>query len=103
MTTWVLRVACDVPVAVSADGLFDYAPNQITLADGEVLDEHARDAWLGRAVIVPFGRPNKRGEVNTVVGWVFDTTDATDVPADKLKAVLGVVPSVPRADATWLQ
>ncbi len=103
MTTWVLRVACDVPVAVSADGLFDYAPNQITLADGEVLDEHTRDAWLGRAVIVPFGRPNKRGEVNTVVGWVFDTADATDVPADKLKAVLGVVPSVPRADATWLQ
>lgn len=38
-----------------------------------------------------------------MVGWVFDTADTTDVPADKLKAVLGVVPSVPRADATWLQ
>ena len=103
MTTWVLRVACDVPVAVSADGLFDYAPRSIALPDGECLDEHNRDAWLGRAVIVPFGRPNKRGEANTVVGWVFDTADTTDVPADKLKSVIGAVPSVPRADATWLQ
>ena len=103
MTTWVLRVACDVPVAVSADGLFDYAPRSIALPDGECLDEHNRDAWLGRAVIVPFGRPNKRGEANTVVGWVFDTADTTDVPADKLKLVIGAVPSVPRADAAWLQ
>ena len=103
MTTWVLRVACDVPVAVSADGLFDYAPRSIALPDGECLDKHNRDAWLGRAVIVPFGRPNKRGEANTVVGWVFDTADTTDVPADKLKSVIGAVPSVPRADATWLQ
>ena len=103
MTTWVLRVACDVPVAVSADGLFDYAPRSIALPDGECLDEHNRDAWLGRAVIVPFGRPNKRGEANTVVGWVFDTADTTDVPANKLKSVVGAVPSVPRADATWLQ
>ena len=103
MTTWVLRVACDVPVAVSADGLFDYAPRSIALPDGECLDEHNRDAWLGRAVIVPFGRPNKRGEANTVVGWVFDTADTTDVPADKLKSVIGAVPSVPRADAAWLQ
>ena len=103
MTTWVLRVACDVPVAVSADGLFDYAPRSIALPDGECLDEHNRDAWLGRAVIVPFGRPNKRVEANTVVGWVFDTADTTDVPADKLKSVIGAVPSVPRADAAWLQ
>ena len=103
MTTGVLRVACDVPVAVSADGLFDYAPRSIALPDGECLDEHNRDAWLGRAVIVPFGRPNKRGEANTVVGWVFDTADTTDVPADKLKLVIGAVPSVPRADAAWLQ
>ena len=103
MTTWVLRVACDVPVAVSADGLFDYAPRSIALPDGECLDEHNRDAWLGRAVIVPFGRPNKRGVANTVVGWVFDTADTTDVPADKLKSVIGAVPSVPRADAAWLQ
>ena len=103
MTTWVLRVACDVPVAVSADGLFDYAPRSIALPDGECLDEHNRDAWLGRAVIVPFGRPNKRGVANTVVGWVFDTADTTDVPADKLKLVIGAVPSVPRADAAWLQ
>ena len=103
MTTWVLRVACDVPVAVSADGLFDYAPRSIALPDGECLDEHNRDAWLGRAVIVPFGRPNKRGVANTVVGWVFDTADTTDVPADKLKSVVGAVPSVPRADAAWLQ
>ena len=103
MTTWVLRVACDVPVAVSTDGLFDYAPRSIALPDGECLDEHNRDAWLGRAVIVPFGRPNKRGVANTVVGWVFDTADTTDVPANKLKSVVGAVPSVPRADATWLQ
>ena len=103
MTTWVLRVACDVPVAVSADGLFDYAPRSIALPDGECLDEHNRDAWLGRAVIAPFGRPNKRGEANTVVGWVFDTADTTDVPADKLKSVIGAVPSVPRAAAAWLQ
>ena len=103
MTTWVLRVACDVPVAVSADGLFDYAPRSIALPDGECLDEHNRDAWLGRAVIVPFGRPNKRGEANTVVGWVFDTADTTDVPADELKFVIGAVRGVPRADAGWLQ
>ena len=61
MTTWVLRVACDVPVAVSADGLFDYAPMDLPLHDGTALNPHDRDAWIGRAVIVPFGRPNKSG------------------------------------------
>ena len=103
MTTWVLRVACDVPVAVSADGLFDYAPKYLPLHDGTALNPHDRDAWIGRAVIVPFGRPNKSGEAKTVVGWVLETADTTDVPADKLKQVLGVVPSVPQAEARWLQ
>ena len=103
MTTWVLRVACDVPVAVSADGLFDYAPSELLLSDGSTLNTSDRDAWLGRAVIVPFGRPNKSGEAKTVVGWVFETADTTDVPTDKLKHVIGAVPSVPQADARWLQ
>ena len=103
MTSWVLRVACDVPVTVSVDGLFDYAPKNLTLADGSTLGTNNREAWLGRAVIVPFGRPNKRGESNQVVGWVFDTADHSEVPLDKLKPVLGVVPTVPQADATWLQ
>ena len=103
MTTWVLRVACDVPVAVSADGLFDYAPCELPLNDGTMLNTYDRDAWIGRAVIVPFGRPNKSGVTKTVVGWVFETADTTDVPADKLKQVAGAVPSVPQADARWLQ
>ena len=103
MTTWVLRVACDVPVAVSADGLFDYAPCELPLSDGTMLNSHDRDAWIGRAVIIPFGRANKAGETKTVVGWVFETADTTDVPADKLKQVVGAVPSVPQADARWLQ
>ena len=103
MTTWVLRVACDVPVAVSADGLFDYAPCELPLSDGTMLNSHDRDAWIGRAVIIPFGRANKAGETKTVVGWVFETADTTDVPADKLKQIVGVVPSVPQADARWLQ
>ena len=103
MTTWVLRVACDVPVAVSADGLFDYAPCELPLNDGTMLNTYDRDAWIGRAVIVPFGRPNKSGVTKTVVGWVFETADTTDVPTDKLKHVIGAVASVPQADARWLQ
>ena len=103
MTTWVLRVACDVPVAVSADGLFDYAPCELPLNDGTMLNTYDRDAWIGRAVIVPFGRPNKSGVTKTVVGWVFETADTTDVPADKLTQVVGIVPSVPQADARCLQ
>ncbi|MBP6241823.1 MAG: primosomal protein N' [Hydromonas sp.] len=101
--TWVLRIACDVPVTVAMDGLFDYAPRELHCGDGTVLGLNQPEAWIGRAVLVPFGRAAKSKEAPLVVGWVFDVAEHSDVPIDKLKSVIAVVPCVPRADASWLQ
>ena len=101
--TWVLRIACDVPVTVAMDGLFDYAPRELHCGDGTVLGLNQPEAWIGRAVLVPFGRAAKGKEPPLVVGWVFDVAEHSDVPIDKLKSVIAVVPCVPRADAHWLQ
>ena len=101
--TWVLRIACDVPVTVAMDGLFDYAPRELHCGDGTVLGLNQPEAWIGRAVLVPFGRAAKSKEAPLVVGWVFDVAEHSDVPIDKLKSVIAVVPCVPRADAHWLQ
>lgn len=84
----VLQVALDVPVSVSNTGVFDYAP---CAADWSSLED-----WVGRAVLVPFGRQQ-------VVGWVVGYANQTDVPVDKLKAVSGVLTFVPRVDGHWLQ
>ena len=101
--TWVLRVACDVPVAVALDGLFDYAPCELHCDDGTILGLTQPEVWIGRAVLVPFGRAAKGKEPPLVVGWVFDIAEHTDVPIHKLKSVIAAVPCVPRADARWLQ
>ncbi len=101
--TWVLRIACDVPVTVAMDGLFDYAPRELHCGDGTVLGLNQPEAWIGRAVLVPFGRAAKGKEPPLVVGWVFDVAEHSDVPIGKLKSVIAVVPCVPRADAHWLQ
>ena len=85
---WVLHIAHDIPVNVSATGVFDYAPCAAA-------DLHTPEDWLGRAVLMDFGR-------QTVVGWVVGHSEHTDVPLDKLKSVTAVLPFVPRADATWL-
>lgn len=103
MDLWVLKVACDVPVVVSQSGVFDYLPSACLTEYGERLDASTPEAWIGRAVLIPFGRAAKGKSPPVVVGWVFDVSSHTDVPADKLKSILGLVPSVPRADAPWLQ
>ena len=101
--TWVLRVACDIPVTVAIDGLFDYAPRELVCADGTVLGLAEPEAWIGRAVLIPFGRAAKGREPPLVVGWVFEVAEHSDVPEHKLKSVIAVLPCVPRADAQWLQ
>ncbi len=101
--TWLLRIACDVPVTVAADGLFDYLPCECTLADGEQLGLNSPDAWLGRAVIVPFGRAGKLKAQPLVVGWVFDITHSSDVPAHKLKSIITALPCIPPASSEWLK
>ena len=101
--TWVLRIACDVPVTVALDGLFDYAPRELRCDDGAILGLTQPEAWIGRAVLVPFGRAAKNKEPPLAVGWVFDVAECTEVPVHKLKSVVAVLPCVPRADAQWLQ
>ena len=101
--TWVLRVACDIPVTVAIDGLFDYAPRELVCADGTVLGLAEPEAWIGRAVLIPFGRAAKGREPPLVVGWVFEVAEHSDVPEYKLKSVIAVLPCIPRADAQWLQ
>ena len=101
--TWVLRVACDIPVTVAIDGLFDYAPRELVCADGTVLGLAEPEAWIGRAVLIPFGRAAKGREPPLVVGWVFEVAEHSDVPEHKLKSVIAVLLCVPRADAQWLQ
>lgn len=90
MVGWVLQVACDVPVAVSAAGIFDYAPiesNNVSLTVPE--------AWLGRAVLVPFGR-------QLLVGLVMGVSTTSEVPPAKLKPIQAVLPFVPQMDAHWM-
>ncbi|MBS1173982.1 MAG: priA [Burkholderiaceae bacterium] len=101
--TWVLRIACDVPVTVAMEGLFDYMPRELRCDDGQILGLDQPEAWIGRALLVPFGRAAKGKEPPLVVGWVFEVAEHSDVPIDKLKSVIAVVPGVPRADAHWLQ
>ena len=84
----VLKVALDVPVSVSNTGVFDYAPCVAELSSFE--------DWVGRAVLVPFGRQQ-------MVGWVVGYANQTEVPADKLKAVSAILTFVPRVDGHWLQ
>lgn len=92
MAQWVLQVACDVPVTVSATGMFDYMPTtQAALG----LTTEQPEAWVGHAVLVPFG-------AQTLVGIVVGTSTSSDVPADKLKSIKAVLPFVPKLNADWL-
>ena len=85
MAAFILQVACDIPVAVSASGVFDYLP----------FEGMAEQDCLGRAVLVGFG-------AQTIVGIVVGSTMTSDMPLDKLKRIQAIIPFVPRADAAWL-
>ncbi|TDR30920.1 replication restart helicase PriA [Hydromonas duriensis] len=95
MTTWVLQVACDVPVTVSATGVFDYAPIECETQDC-VLSLSQPSLWIGRAVLVPFGK-------QSVVGIVVGVAESTDVPEGKLKQIRAVLPFVPPLDDNGLE
>jgi primosomal protein N' (replication factor Y) len=88
MSAVFFQVICDVPVAVSATGIFDYLPPLN-------MPESSAESWVGRAVLVDFGR-------QTLVGLVVGLSEHSDVPVQKLKRVKAVVPFVPLADAAWL-
>ena len=85
MAAFILQVACDIPVAVSASGVFDYLP----------FEGMAEQDCLGRAVLVGFG-------AQTIVGIVVGSSMTSDMPLDKLKRIQAIIPFVPRADAAWL-
>ncbi len=68
----IIRVAIDVPV----DTLFDYQALDATGAD------------IGRRVLVPFGR-------KTAVGVIIEVSDASEVPAARLKSALRVLRDMP--------
>lgn len=85
MAAFILQVACDIPVAVSASGVFDYLP----------FEGMAEQDCLGRAVLVGFG-------AQTIVGIVVGSSMTSDMPPDKLKRIQAIIPFVPRADAAWL-
>ena len=85
MAAFILQVACDIPIAVSASGVFDYLP----------FEGMAEQDCLGRAVLVGFG-------AQTIVGIVVGSTMTSDMPLDKLKRIQAIIPFVPRADAAWL-
>ena len=76
----VLRVALDVPLA----RLFDYA-----LPEGLA-------AEAGDRVVVPFGSRQR-------VGVVVERATSSDIPAAKLKSVIGVRDDAPRLSADWLE
>lgn len=71
----ILKVALDVPL----DALFDYL-------DGGL------DVVVGQRVVVPFGRRKQ-------VGMVVQIAGHSDVPADKLKAIMQAFNSEPPLDA----
>ncbi len=85
MAAFILQVACDIPIAVSASGVFDYLP----------FEGMAEQDCLGRAVLVGFG-------AQTIVGIVVGRSMTSDMPLDKLKRIQAIIPFVPRADAAWL-
>lgn len=68
----IIRVAIDVPV----DTLFDYQALDATKAD------------IGRRVLVPFGR-------KTAIGVIIEISDASEVPAARLKSALRVLRDMP--------
>src|SRR5262245_61561776 len=74
------KVALDVPLAK----LFDYAQ-----ASGS-------PARAGDRVVVPFGARQR-------VGVVIDADAASDVPAERLKAIAAVRDDAPPLSADWLE
>ena len=92
MVAWVLQVACDVPVAVSAAGVFDYAPIEL---NNTPLSLAVPEAWLGHAVLVPFGK-------QLLVGIVMGVSVTSEVPPAKLKPIQAVLPFVPQLNGHWL-
>ena len=76
----VLRVALDVPLT----RLFDYALPEGTSAE------------VGDRVVVPFGNRQR-------VGVVLERAAHSDVPAARLKPIVGVRDDAPRLSADWLE
>jgi len=75
------RVALDIP---GADG-FDYG-----------FDEALRPMLTpGAWVLVPWGRGRR-------IGLVAELVDDTPVPADRIRPLIGTVPSAPQLPASWL-
>ncbi len=75
----ILRVALDVPLP----RLFDYACADAAAAD------------VGRRVVVPFG-------ARAVVGVVVEVSDASDVPAGKLRDAAAILRDAPPLAPDWL-
>src|SRR5437879_1496929 len=80
----VLRVALDMPLA----RLFDYLPPAPLSADLGIEP--------GVRVGVPFGRQR-------LIGVVMESADGSDVPAERLKAVLQVLDPIPVFDRSALE
>ena len=78
-TPVILRVALDTPLR----RLFDYLPAR---------DSQRHDAEPGMRVRVPFGRQR-------LVGVVHSLAASSDLPTEKLKAVLEVIDAEPVIDA----
>ena len=74
----ILKIALDVPL----DRLFDYASNGQT-------------ARVGQRVLVPFGR-------KTVIGIVMGSADESDIPTEKLKAIIQIFADEPPLDSHTL-
>lgn len=87
MTLVIFQVACDVPVTVSSEGIFDYLSPIKTSCSSEAL--------IGRFVLVPFGRKN-------LVGLVVGFSGFSDVPFEKLKPIKALLPFIPQVDKNWL-
>lgn len=87
MSVLTFQVACDVPVAVSSEGIFDYLPLMNV--------RHSNEELIGRFVLVAFGRQN-------LIGLVVGFSECSDVPFEKLKPIKAILPFVPRVDKDWL-
>ena len=75
----IVHVVLDLPLA----GWFDYqVPAGLAVAAGD---------W----VVVPWGRGRR-------VGLVIEEARSSELPAERLKAIIGLLPDMPRADAQWL-
>ena len=84
----VFRVALDMPLR----RLFDYlAPEASPSADQRTVNPLVTGIQPGMRVRVPFGRQR-------LVGVVMEIADSSDLPADRLKAILEALDPQPILD-----